>query len=211
MNSNVKVISSLVSALVLIVFMHSGSAFGQAQGNNAQNIPSPQVSQESCSQVQWAPKLLQQYPRIADACQEVITVNGENWARIEGKLIRENPNGSITAMVVDSTGRGMGSVTLKPAPDQKVILEGREVPFNQLQTGAILHLYIPEHMYAVAMEPGAQTEEISQVEEEPSEEVTQSEEQLPATAGPLPWVLLAGGAIALIGLGFTLRRRFSGR
>lgn len=206
MTSYFKVVMSLVAAIGLLGLVHGGIAFGQTQG-----IPNPQVSPESCSQVQWSPKLLQQYPRIADACQEVLTVNGENWARIEGRLIRENPNGSITAMVVDSKGRGMGSVTIKPAPDQKVIFEGREVRFDQLQTGAILHLYIPEHMYAVATEPGAPAEEMSQIEEEPTEDVAQSEEQLPATAGALPWVLLAGGGIALIGLGLTLRRRLPKR
>lgn len=203
-----KVIMSVAATIAIIGLVHSGTAFGQTQAGSSQNIPKPQVSQESCSEVQWAPQILQQYPRIGDACQEVVAVNGENWARIEGRLISENPNGSITAMVLDSKGKGIGRITLKPAPGQKVILEGREVPFTQLQTGAILHMYIPEHMYVVATEPGEPEAEMSQIEEEPTEDVAQSEAQLPDTAGPLPWLLLAGCGIVLIGLALTLRRRF---
>ena len=199
---------SIGLAFALTSLLYGGVAIAQTQGGNAPKHPPPQVSSETCAQVNWAPQILQNYPRIADACQEVVAVNGENWARIEGRLISVNPNGSVTSMVLDHTGRGIGRLTLKPAPNQKVMLEGREQTFDQLNTGAILHMYIPEHMYAVATEPGAPESEMAEIEAEPEEEVAQNQEQLPATAGPLPWVLLAGVGILLIGLGFTLRRRF---
>lgn len=200
---------SIGLALGFMGFLYGGVATARAQNDNAQNIPKPQVSSETCAEVQWAPKLLQQYPRIADACQEVVAVNGENWARIEGRLINVNSNGSVTSMVLDRNGRGLGRLTLKPAPNQKVVLDGREESFNQLDNGAILNLYIPEHMYAVATEPSAPESEMAEIEAQPDEEVAQTSEELPATAGPLPWVLLAGGGILLLGLGLTLRRRFS--
>lgn len=200
-------VTSIGAALTLVGLLYAGAAAAQSQGSNASNMPQPQVSPETCAEVNWAPQLLQQYPRIPEACQEVISVNGQNWARFEGKLINVNGNGSVTSMVVDRTGKGMARMVMKPAPNQKVLLDGREYTFNQLQTGAILNLYIPEHMYEVATEPTASESEMAEIEPAPSEEVAQTQETLPATAGPLPWVLLAGGGLLLVGLGLTLRRR----
>lgn len=194
------------AALASMSLLFGGGATAWAQGSTAQQMPQPQVSSETCAEVQWSPQLLKQYPRIPDACQEVVAVNGENWVRVEGRLISVNPNGSVTSMVLDRAGRGLGRVTLKPAPDQKVMLEGREYAFDQLQTGAILHMYIPEHMHAVATELNAPETEMGEIEAQPSEEVAQ--EELPATAGPLPWVLLAGSGLLLAGLGLGLWRRF---
>lgn len=199
-------IAGIGAAFALMSLLYGGGTIAWAQGNNAQQMPQPQVSSETCAEVQWSPQLLRQYPRIPDACQEVIAVNGENWVRIEGRLVSVNPNGSVTSMVLDRTGRGLGRLTLKPAPNQKVMLEGRERTFDELQSGAILHMYIPEHMHSVATEPRAPESEMGEIEMEPSEEVAQ--EQLPATAGPLPWVLLAGTGILLAGLGLGLWRRF---
>lgn len=200
MNANSTRMLGIGAALAL-----TGLLWGSAA--SAQNMPAPQVSSESCAEVEWAPQMLAQYPQISEACQEVVTVNGANWARIEGRLVTVNPNGSVTSMVLDRNGKGMGRITLKPAPDQKVMLEGKEYSFYQLQNGAILNLYIPEHMYAVATEPSAPSE-LAEIEPAPSPEVAQQE--LPKTAGPLPWVLLAGGGILLAGLGLTLARRIRG-
>ncbi len=199
MKANSTRIAVLAAALALGGLLWGGTAM-------AQGIPTPQVSSETCAQVNWAPELLAQHPRIPEACQEVVLVNGENWARIEGRLIAVNPNGSVTAMVIDPQGRNMGRLTLKPTPGQKVILDGREVPFNQLETGAVVHLYIPEHMYAVATEPVAGPSEMATVETAAEPEVATQE--LPATAGPLPWVLFAGGVMLAIGLVLALSRRF---
>lgn len=197
-------IAGIGAALALTGVLWGGAA-------PAQSMPQPQVSSETCAQVQWSPKLLSQYPRIADACQEVLTWNGTNWVRVEGRLVQVNANGSVTSQVLDRQGRNMGRLTLKPAPDQKVMLEGREQSFNDLQTGAMLHMYIPEHMYAVATEPSAPTSELAEIEEvEPAGEVAKMPEQLPQTAGPLPWVLLGGAGMLALGLGLTLlRRRFA--
>lgn len=192
------------AALALTGLLWGGTALAQG---NAQNMPAPQVSAESCAEVQWSSQILAQYPQISEACQEVIAVNGQNWARIEGRLVNVNANGSVTSLVLDRTGKGMGRITLKPAPDQKVLLEGKEYSFYQLQKGAILNLYIPEHMYAVATEPGAPGE-MAAIQPQPTQEVAeQMPQELPRTAGPLPWVLLAGGGILLVGFGLTLGRR----
>lgn len=202
MNTDSVRIATFAAGLVVTGLLWSGSAM-------AQGIPKPQVSTETCAEVKWAPELLQRYPRIPEACQEVVLVNGENWARVEGRLVNVNPNGSVTTMVLNSRGRGMGRLTLKPAPGQKVLLEGREVSFDQLETGAMIHMYIPEHMYAVATEPVEDNAEMATIEQAPETEVAAEEPQaLPTTAGPLPWVLLAGGAVLLVGLMLALRRRF---
>jgi len=208
MNGNAMRIASTAAALLLAGVLCGGTTPARAQGNNAQSIPSPKVSDETCSEVDWSPKMLAQYPRISDACQEVVRVNGENWVRIEGRLIDVTANGSVTSMVLDRKGRGMGRIVMKPAAGQKVLFEGRETTFDQLETGAILNLYIPEHMYAVATVPSTPSE-TAEIEPATEPEVAQQEmpESLPATAGPLPWVLLAGGGLLLAGLALSLWRR----
>lgn len=209
MKINRMIFRIILPVLALGAGVAGNAAMAQGQESAAQNMPNPQVNTESCAQVQWAPQIVEQYPRMPQACQEVVTVNGVNWARFSAKLLRMR-NSSVVMDLRNPRGGSLGTFRMKPAADAKVLIDGQEYTYAQLSQGQVLHFYIQEGQVAVATEPSEPAAEMAMIEPPPAAEVAQAEPTtLPKTAGPLPWVALGGVVFVLIGAGLTLGRRFS--
>jgi len=202
MNINSMIARWSLTGVALLGLVCAGIATARAQ--DTQSMPKAQVQEESCAQVNWSPRLLAQYPRIAEGCQEVVMANGTNWARFNGTMVSLNSNGSVTTTVNNRQGRSIGTLRLKPSANQKVLIDGRNYAFSELSPGQDLNLYIAEDTYAVATEPGVQMNQEAQIMPKP-EEVAMAE--LPRTAGPLPWVVLAGTVLLFSAFVLALRRR----
>lgn len=123
----------------------------------------------------------------------------------------------------------MGQLTLMPAPDQRVLIDGRRVRFSELERGQQLSLYVSEGRFAIATEPGAPVSQealimpaepapialaqpamVAQAEPASLPQAEMEATRLPDTAGPLPWLAATGLLSLLGGVSLTLRRRFSG-
>jgi hypothetical protein len=175
--------------------------------------------------VAWNKDLLAQYPRLAEGCHEVVIAEGSKYARFQADLVRSNRDGTVTLQFKDRQGRSMDELTLLPAAEQRVSIDGRTYRFSELTRGQELNLYVPEGTYGIASAPGARTEQLAQIVTEPVQvapadrapapaaQLAQADRTpartLPRTAGPLPFVALAGLMALLGGLGLTIRRRFS--
>lgn len=207
-----------------------GAAATSAQQIEAQVTDNPRISRTSCAEVVWEKDLLARYPRIADACQEVVVSEGTKWARFTGEFRELNRDGSVRTTIDDRRGHAMGQLTLMPAPEQRVLIDGRRVRFSDLVQGQQLNLYMAEGRFAVATEPGVPLEQTARillpVAPEPvtavqpatvamAQPATGSQHSagamLPDTAGPLPWFAVTGLLSLLGGLGLTFGRRFGGR
>ena len=217
-------------AAALLGCLAAGPSLAQQQ-LDTRNLGAAGIGAADCAEVAWNRELLVQYPRIAEGCQEVIISNGEKWARFEANLVRADRDGSVTLEFNDRQGRSMDELTLMPAADQRVRVDGREYEFAQLTRGQLLNFYVPEGIFAVAVEPGAPAERRAAIMS-PGALLAQAESpapganlqppradalapraapiarQLPSTAGPLPFILLAGLISLLGGLGLTITRRF---
>jgi hypothetical protein len=170
------------------------------------------------------------YPWVSEACHTVVVVNGEKWARFEGKFKRSNSDGSFDTEFVSRSDRELGRVTLMPEPGQRVHIDNQDVRFSDLSRDQVLSFYVPEGAVGFAVEPGVphtrlvkivNTTDESQYADEADSEAqpvqlaqadTQEDEyasRLPSTAGPLPLFALSGLMSLLGGLGLTLRRKSS--
>lgn len=199
--------------LLLLSGLAFSAATGAQQPLDTAKLDDPEIHAASCRAVNWNEQLLATYPRLAEACHEVIVSDGERWARFETELVRVSRDGSVTSNFRNRQGRNMGAITIMPARDQRVTIDGREYRFSDLRPGQILNVYVPEGMYSFALAPRAPVaQHVRVVEIQPEPYVapaTVAARTLPSTAGPLP-LLAIGGALALLGgLGFTIRRRYS--
>jgi hypothetical protein len=190
-----------------------------AQQLDVRTLTKPKVEAMSCTEIVWEKELIERYPRIADACQEVVLSNGVKFARFTGQLERVNRDGSVRIDFKDRAGSSLGRLTLQPAPSQRVLIEGKEYKFSELDSRQDLSLYIPERLFAIATAPGTPPEAMARiVPDEPA--VAERElpvqaavqvavaERLPDTAGLTP-VLALGGILAMLGgLALTARRRW---
>jgi len=196
-----------------------------AQQLDAKKLGDPEVQAASCKDIVWQKELLARYPRIADACQEVIISDGGKFARFSGELERVNGNGTVVIDFKDRQGTSLGHPTLQPTPNQRVQIEGKRYSFSELKPGQQLSLYVPESRFAIATEPGAAPEAMAQiVPDEPVAPAAAAAEptrlaaatpavaaepatKLPATAGSLALLALGGVVLMLGGLALTARRR----
>jgi hypothetical protein len=219
--------SAIRLGTALIGLICAGTA-GAQQQLDTNNLAQASVQAASCAEVDWATDLLALYPRIAEGCQEVVIAEGVKWARFDADFVRSNNRGStVTLNFKNRQGTSMGAVILRPATEQRVLIDGQRYRFSELTRGQQVNIYVPERMFAVAVEPGAPREQLAQIVREPTgpaqpnptaaQLLAQADpapasattaQQLPATAGPLPFFALAGLMSLLSGLGLTIRRRF---
>lgn len=220
--------------LTLMALAFVGSVAAQPQ-MNPRDQADPKVRSLSCAQVaiDWNIELISQYPRIPEACHEVITSNGVKWARFEANFVRVNRDGSVTSDFRGPKGGSMGRFTLQPGPNQMVNLSGRKVEFSALESGQLLNMYVPEGQDHLAFEPAVTPEQRARIlsYEAPVEQAPMVEQtpapapempvrqgqvarvesasvvRLPDTAGPLPWFALGGGMALFGALGLRLGRR----
>lgn len=216
MKTRSQAMKGVVTAMLLTGFVWAGGAVAQQTKQDFKAYPKPSVNAESCQQMDWNKDLLSRYPWAVDACQEVITVNGEKFARFEGHIVRHNRDGSFETQFVNRNGKHVkdwGTMDLLPSPEQHVLLSGEPSHFKELPRNQVLNFYVPEKRFGVAEEPGGALATV--VAAPAGQQVAMAEpaakSQLPKTAGPLPAIAL-GGLLSLFGaLGLTIRRRASAR
>ena len=179
-----------------------------AQDLDVEALATTDQNAASCAAVQWDARLLAEYPRVAQACHEVIVSDGQKWARFETELVSVNRSGAVKSNFKDRDDNYMGAITITPAHDQTVEIDGTQYEFSALRPGQMLNVYVPEGMYAFSMAPGAPPAEVVQISDEPAP-ADPVIARLPSTAGPLPWLALGGLVSLLGGIGFAIRRRMT--
>lgn len=210
--------------VVAAVALACASAAG-AQQLDVDKLAADKIQPASCREVVWQEELIARHPKIVDACQEVIVSDGRKFARFTGELVRFNRrDGTVKVQFHDRKGSSLGELTLKPNPDQRVLIEGRKYRFSELEPGRGLNLYVPESLFAVATEPDARPEAMVQIvpedaagpaAQEPLPRLARSTPQasaparaarLPDTASEWPWVA-AFGVLAILGALVVRMRR----
>lgn len=234
MNIKARAMMGSGTALMLASFVWAGSAMAQ-EDEDVAHMSRPADDAASCKEMNWNAEFVGSYPWVAEACHTVVVVNGEKWARFEGKFQRTNRDGSFDTEFVSRSNRDLGRVTLMPEPGQRVHIDNQDVRFSDLSRDQVLSFYVPEGAIGFAVEPGVEhtrlvkvvktTEESeyateSTANEQPANEQpvqlaqadtqpSQPASRLPSTAGPLPLIALGGLMSLLGGLGLTLRRKTS--
>ncbi len=226
MNTRSTIHHTLTLALLSLALAWGGTVSAQSD-LDTRELADPKTRVQSCNQVDlaWNLQLIEQYPRIADACHEVVVNNNTKWARFEANFLRINADGSVTSEFIGPTGRKMGRYTLIPGPDQQVTLDGRKQPFSALTANQRINLYVPEGATELTSEPmtaprqqsrivryepiydDATRQDTRQADAIASTSSDQRMTRLPSTAGALPWFAFGGLLAAFAGLALRIARR----
>lgn len=155
---------------------------------------------KDCAGIQWSERALATYPTIASACQGVEERDGKTYVRFEGKVSKNVNQGE--QLVVDF--KDGGKVTLTPAADTNVYINGKQTSVAKLQRGDELKFYIAEDRLAAQFPqmadtaPEVQTTRLIIV----PIMVPERTASLPHTASDLPFAALGG--FLMLGLGGLL-------
>jgi hypothetical protein len=206
-------LSVIILSTGLLGFALATSAVAQEAQFDA---PSERTLTASCEAVDWNNSMLDNHPRLIDACQEVIMIDGESWARFDARFKELQRDGHVVFNVLDRRDRRVEEVKFMPSAGQVAYISDRATPFSQLRSTDAISLYVPEGQYGFATQPGVPPEQIAKVvpparpapvvTERAVARATPRPTVLPATASPLSWLALAGFLSLFAGLILTLRR-----
>lgn len=189
---------------------------------NAQQTDFPRTGTDaaSCAEVDWNADMIEDHPRLIDACQEVISAGGTDWARFEGQFNRVNRDGTVSFSIRDARNRIVEDVTFNPTPGQVAYISNRPVAFRDLSNQQLVNLYVPEGRYGFSTSVDAPVTQLATVvADEPTSSPAPVDDQriaateredrslLPATASKLPWMALGGMLMVFGSLGLGLVRR----
>lgn len=218
--------SSLLGAGAISLALTATAFAEQSQ----QDFPKQESSQKSCQEVSWNQKMLDEHPHLIDACQEVVMVEGQNWARFHSKFNRVESNGNVVFSVENRQGRVVEDVVLVPAEGQVAHIDGRETAFRDLSNLETISLYAPEDQYGFATRAGGQqaapvtVASRSSANRDPSTQTsstaaaqttrsTGASESASSSSGwlastsTLTWLILGGVLLLVVGVVFMFSRR----
>jgi hypothetical protein len=138
-----------ITVAVMGVVFAGGSA-AQLPSNGGNNLPSPRTQTASCNEVAWEANLLRLYPRIGFGCQEIFFSEGQEWARFEAYFVGlDHRSGLVTLDFKNRNSlKGLERITLQPAANQRVTIDGRSYRLTELMRGERLNLYLPARIFA---------------------------------------------------------------
>jgi LPXTG-motif cell wall-anchored protein len=196
-----------------------------SQQSTPNDFPPARDRPASCDEFDWSEQMLREYPRVVDACQEVVMAGDSAFARLSARFVRVQSDGLVVFNVRDRRDRYVDELIIRPAAGQTAFINDRPTRFDDLRTSDAISLYASEGEYGFATVPVAANEPRAVVkavavlpEPLPAEEsiyqrgrsvaqLEQAPRALPQTAGTAHLVILLGLVCLLGGLGLAIRRR----
>jgi hypothetical protein len=155
-----------------------------------------------CASVQFSDDVLARFPRAPDACLDVISRGGQDYAVFNARLVEVRGNTlRVRFKLPDGSFGPTQSVT--PPRDFRVLINGTPTRVSDLAPDQELKAYVEVSRPVMALEPADSGQQLVIVPLVAEERVAaNSGPAMPATAGPAPLfatlgVLLACAALSL--------------
>jgi hypothetical protein len=170
-----------------------------------------------CDEIRWSQEALEKYPKIADACQDVMERDGRYYVKFSG-TVRRVRGQDVT---VNFKG-GSDALTVTAPENTSLYIEGRPRSVRNLRRGDELTFYVPQDQ-VVAPPPavvGVTVIPITRIRmaqatpaagQEPADTGADTHQaaELPKTASVVPLLGLSGLVLTILGVtpGLLRRRR----
>jgi hypothetical protein len=177
-------------------------------------IPAAAMAQQPavCQRVEFSPQVLERFPNIRDACLDVISRDGQEFAVVKADLVRATPR-RMTVRVKRPDGTRTDPMGINVAANARVNINGRMTPINEVAVGQELSVYIhvTDPGIALASEETGPVE-FTPVTAEPEPEPTpvaaaEPAPEMPKTATRLPLAGTIGLVLLALGAGLAIARR----
>lgn len=169
-------------------------------------FPSVNAQQSKCQSVQFSDSVLLRFPRAREACLDVITRNGEEYAVFKADLLRvSSQSARMRAKLPD--GSRAPAQTIRLDPKRRVLVDGKPVRPDQLAVGQVITAYVKVTEPVIALAPADASEPLITQPIEDADSARVASAQMPTTAGPLPLIGVGGLLLLAIGGALGLLRR----
>lgn len=172
-------------------------------------LPAIAQTQLTCDEIVFGADLTSRYPDIQDACQSVVEIGGERYAKMTVELIRTRGNQARFRFMENDGDFGPAqSVTLDPG--WRATIGGREYRLRELNPGQQLSIYLPGDRWEAHVAQNDLPSITVWYGVVMFQEDFAAEPQLPMTASEMPLIgMLGGGALFAAFLLRAFRRRYA--
>jgi hypothetical protein len=161
----------------------------------------------TCADIDFTSEVTSVYPDIAEACQDVVEIDGERYAKIGVEVVRAS-NTSASFRIKHADGTYGPTHRAELPSDWRARLDGRQVRARDLVRGQELNLYMPSDRWEAAVTAPTATFVVYRGYALYEDDVERSTiRTLPSTASPLATFAAAGGAALLTAFFMRIYRR----
>jgi len=111
--------------------------------------PTVKAPKESCSNIEWNPAFLQDYPTAPAACREVIMKDGVKYATFNGSVSKVGRN-FVQVQVSDVADNPISTIAFQIGTGGKVTLGNQVEPVENLKVGDHLTFWVREGRFGVS-------------------------------------------------------------
>jgi len=160
-----------------------------------------------CQNVEFSDAVIKKFPRVREACLDVIERQGQLMAVFKADLLKVSGNKVRIRAKLPGGGQAEAQ-TVQVPPERRVLVDGKKYRVDELSIGQELTIYARVDQPVAAFEPAEMSERIEfvPIEVEPMR-VASAEPAMPRTARQLPALGLLGGLLICLGIAIELVRR----
>lgn len=172
---------------------------------------------QDCGAVKFSDEVLERFPRAPEACLDVISRDGQEYAVFNARLTQVS--GNTMRMRFRHPDGSLGPTTSVTAPrDFRVLIDGEPTRVSELAPNQDLKAYVQVSRPMVALEPADTSQRMLivplMVERAPEEagdrtrlaDAAGGDPEMPATAGPAPMLASFSVLFAFAALGLRALR-----
>lgn len=184
----------MISSLIPIAVMLAAAQVAQAQ-------------QADCRTVEFSAAVTEKFPRVREACLDVIERQGQLLAVFKADLLRVSGNKVRIRAKLPGGGQA-DAQTVQVPPERRVLVDGKKYRVDELALGQELTIYARVDEPLAALVPADTSEPIDfvPIEVEPVR-VASAEPAMPTTARQRPALGLLGALLVCLGVAIELIRR----
>jgi hypothetical protein len=171
------------------------------------SVHTVQAQAPSCQTVQFSDSVLERFPRVREACLDVIERQGQLLAVFKADLQRVTGNKArIRAKLPNGTRAAAQTVQVNP--QRRVLVDGKSYRVSELALGQELTIYarVDEPVATLAPADANEPVELAPLESDPVR-VASAEPAMPRTASALSAFGLGGGLLLCIAAALAFVRR----
>jgi hypothetical protein len=167
-----------------------------------------------CSQVEFSQRVLDRFPRVREACLDVITRDGQPYAVFKADLVRASRDG-VNVRIKLPDGSHSETRFIKTDPNLRVLVDGEKVPVQELALGQELTTYIKVSEPMIALAPETETAPLALSPLESADtrmaaaDTAEASPAMPETASNLPAIGASGLALLALGILLAVYRRMT--
>jgi hypothetical protein len=167
---------------------------------------------QGCPNVKFSPSVLEKFPRAQEACLDVISKGGQQYAVFKADLTGVQGN-TVRVRVKLPDGSYSDTKSIRTKPDLQVLIDGKPYPVSELAPNQELTTYIRVDQPMIALAPANQSDPVDAVPmaaaEPPTPHLAAANPVMPHTADQAALPMLMGLFCMAVAFAMRISRRRS--